>query len=313
NSQDATVDHLASVLKAGSVQSLRFDTDTCLCKSRVSFVGGKPCLIYEDTAFFPSAFTAVWYRRPERLKHADIADTPEGKFVLDEWSEAFEGFFAHIPKSRWMNHPSANAAASHKLEQITAAAGLGFLLPETLLTQDAVELRAFYARHQGKIIAKPLARGYVERAEGETDTLIYTNPVSAEDLTALDDLSACPTLFQELIDKRTDVRITVVDEDIHAVEMLAEDESGTQRCDIRRNNMQDVRYQTISLPVEVASRVRALMRHYQLRFAAIDMVVSKAGDWIFLEVNPNGQWAWLDLVGATNIADSFVRSFRGGS
>lgn len=309
NSQDATADYLASVLQARDVEFFRFDTDTCLSKTSLSFVAGKPLLLHDGTPFSPRNFTDVWYRRPERLKHKAIAHSPEGKFTLDEWSEALEGFFAHIPKSCWMNHPSANAAASHKLEQLTSARGLGFLLPDTLVTQDANELRDFYARHQGKIITKPLARGYVERGEGEIDTLIYTNRVTPEHLAELDDLSTCPTLFQELVDKRSDVRLTVVDASIHAVEMLAEDESGSQRCDIRRNNMEDVRYRTISLPVDISSKIHRLMRHYQLRFAAIDMVVSKAGDWVFLEVNPNGQWAWLDLVGATCIAESFVRSF----
>jgi len=30
---------------------------------------------------------------------------------------------------------------------------------------------------------------------------------------------------------------------------------------------------------------------------------------IFFEVNPNGQWAWLDLSGGMNIAASFVKTF----
>ena len=51
------------------------------------------------------------------------------------------------------------------------------------------------------------------------------------------------------------------------------------------------------------------MEHYELRFGAIDMVVSAAGDWYFLEINPNGQWAWLDMTAGTNIAASFLQAF----
>ena len=123
------------------------------------------------------------------------------------------------------------------------------------------------------------------------------------------DLRACPTLFQEYIEKRCDVRITVVDGDIHSTELYAKESDGSQRCDIRRNNMDDVTYRCSALSKETAAGVRMMMLHYGLRFAAIDMVVDTHGRWYFLEINPNGQWAWLDLVGGSTIATSFVKTF----
>ena len=57
-------------------------------------------------------------RKPERLQSSQIQDSPEGKCVLDEWSESLEGFFAHIPRKRWMNFPAANALASRKCTEI---------------------------------------------------------------------------------------------------------------------------------------------------------------------------------------------------
>jgi hypothetical protein len=59
----------------------------------------------------------------------------------------------------------------------------------------------------------------------------------------------------------------------------------------------------------VERRLLTLAADYGLRFAAIDMAVALTGEWVFFEVNPNGQWAWLDLVGASDIASSFVRAF----
>jgi glutathione synthase/RimK-type ligase-like ATP-grasp enzyme len=309
NSDDVTADHLLSVTVQHEIGHLRFDTDRGLEQWRVKYASGQPVLTLNDGEYRPADFHHVWYRRPERLKVADGLDSPEVRLMLDEWGEAFEGFFAHIPKDRWVNHPSVNAAASHKLEQLTTAAALGFRTPDTLVTQDPAQLRAFAARHGGKIIAKPMGRGYVERPEDEQDSLIYTNDVSAEHLENLDDLAACPTLFQERLDKTADIRITIVGTDIHAVELLASDSTGSQRCDIRRNNMEDVKHRLITLPDDVTTRLRALMMHYGLRFAAIDMVIGVTGDWYFLETNPNGQWAWMDLIGVTNIAESFVSLF----
>ena len=94
----------------------------------------------------------------------------------------------------------------------------------------------------------------------------------------------------------------MVDDAVHGVTLTAAEPDGSQRCDIRRNNMSDVRYEKIDLPDDIRSGLIELMRFYELRFAAIDMVIDVEGNWHFLEINPNGQWAWLDLAGASNIA-----------
>lgn len=310
NSEDVTADYLASALQRHGVRFHRFDTDTMLGDLTFKYDGYVPVLRVARESYSPDAFSNVWYRRPERLKHSRLGESPEANIILDEWSEALEGFLAHIEPAKWMNHPSRNVAASHKVEQLTIARGMGLSVPDTLVTQEPGELRAFFAKHEGQIIVKPMANGYIERGDGELDSLIYTNSVPQEYLSGLEDLRTCPTLFQQQIRKASDVRITVVDKDIHAVELLAAEKDGSQRCDIRRNNMEDVGYRLIELPISVENRVRAITDHYSLRFAAIDMAVTSNGEWVFFEVNPNGQWAWLDLEGVTDIASSFANSFR---
>ncbi len=309
NSLDVTADYLGSVLARRNVPFLRLDTDTALQHVGVEYEAGGPLVRLGGEWHPPERFTNIWYRRPERLRQVGAAQTPESKFVVEEWAEALEGFLAHIEEARWMNHPSRNVLASHKLEQLSRANSFGLRTPETLVTQDPDRFREFYTRHRGAVIVKPMASGYVERHEEERDSLVYTNRVGPEHLNDLDDLRGCPTLFQRLIEKACDVRITVVDGDMYSVELTAREPDGSQRCDIRRNNMDDVSYRAITLPDEVRAKVAALVASYRLRFAAIDMAVTPAGEWVYFEVNPNGQWAWLDLCGATNIAASFVSAF----
>lgn len=309
NSQDATANYLIPVLEQSGIRSIRLDTDTLVSRTSVSYRAGQLTICFDGSSYTPADFHNVWYRRPQRLKSPHFDDSPDAKYVLDEWAEAIEGFLAHIPKRRWMNHPPFNALASHKLEQLSTAQSLGFRIPESLVTQDEGTLREFFRQHNGRIIVKPMASGYIERPSEDADSLIYTNPVQLTDLDDLTDLASCPTLFQRFIDKTSDVRITVVDNACHAVELIGKTADGLQRCDIRRDNMENVDYREFALPRAVHENVRRLMDHYALRFAAIDMVVDADGEWFFLEVNPNGQWAWLDLEGVTNIASSFVTAF----
>jgi hypothetical protein len=309
NSQDATVTYLISVLEKSKIPFLRLDTDRLLPRIALSYSQGEPSMRIDGRWYRAESVSDIWYRRPEKIKDDRFDNSPESRYTLAEWTEFIECFFAHVPKERWVNHPSFNTLASRKLEQLTTAVKLGFAIPATMVTQEPDELRTFFKMHQGRVIVKPLSSGYIERTGEEKDSLIYTNLVNKYHLDDLSDLFLCPTLFQQFIQKQFDVRITVMDGDVHAVKLKASEGTGEQRCDIRRNNMSDVVYEAISLPAIIDTGIRKLVAHYKLRFAAIDMAVATTGEWYFFEVNPNGQWAWLDISAGMNISRSFVKSF----
>jgi Prokaryotic glutathione synthetase, ATP-grasp domain len=311
NSEDATASFLLQILTEEDIAFYRIDTDSLSAHVRFSYRGLIPRLKLNGVWLGADEVSNIWYRRPERLKDRRFDRSPEGRYTLAEWTECVEGFFAHIPEPKWVNHPARNTLASHKIEQLSTARDLGFAIPDTLVTQSPAEVRSFQKQHEA-IIAKPMANGYIERKRGQRDSLIYTNVVTAKHAADLGDIGVCPTLFQECIPKSYDVRITVVDDHIHAMALFASD-NGQQRCDIRRNNMSDVRYEPLELPRSVKQRVKQLLKRYGLRFAAIDMAVSTTGRWYFFEINPNGQWAWLDMCAGSSISTSFVQSFSESS
>ena len=117
-------------------------------------------------------------------------------------------------------------------------------------------------------------------------------------------------LFQEKIIKHLDVRVTVLDKKMVAIGLKGVDRNGIQRLDIRRNNMTDIEYIPLVVPGRIQEAIYRIMTHYELRFAAIDFAITDQGEWIFFEINPNGQWAWLDLEGGACIANIFVNSLK---
>jgi glutathione synthase/RimK-type ligase-like ATP-grasp enzyme len=309
NSSDATADYLCGRLQDSPVPFVRFDSDTDLGGVAVSYELSQPSLNLISRTYHPDQFEHVWFRRPRPLRPAMRGNRAESQHAAEEWSEALEGFLAHIPMERWMNHPARNVLASHKIEQITRARAHGLLVPETIVTQDPDGLRAFWHTCQGEVIVKPLACGYLERDSGLGDSVIYTSRVTDAQLAHLQSLRNCPTLFQRMVHKELDVRICVIDDQMYAVGLHRLEEDGEQRLDIRRSNMADVAYVAVVVPEQVRLAVLALVRSYGLRFSAIDMAVSRDGSWVFFEVNPNGQWAWLDLAAGTDIGGAFIRAF----
>lgn len=311
NSLDATADYLTARLADSCVQWCRIDTDRYIEHGSVSYRPGRAELLLGSNCIEASCVTNVWYRRPERIAFPGTPGSAERAFTLREHTEALEGFLAHVSPTKWINHPTANARASQKIEQLTSARRLGLKVPDTILTNSLEQALEFYDQNGGHVVAKPISDGQVGENGGGDFSLIYTNLVDRRDLEAAESLGNCPTLFQQYIDKMADVRVTVLDGIVHAVALKRVGPNGKQICDIRRDNMLHVHYARVELPEPVSCLVHSLLNYYGLRFAALDFVIDFSGSWYFLEVNPNGQWAWLDQAGVTSIGDTFLQVFTG--
>ena len=307
--QDATADFLCARLERDGVDYVRLDTDVLAQTTMISMRSWTAVLHSGLREVAPADVGCVWLRRPQRIA-VEADDEAEAAHTSSEWGEALEGYLAQIPPERWINHPAANAAASHKLDQLLRAGQVGLLVPDTLVTQDQAMAREFFVQHNGSIIAKPLSGGYLERGSPELDTQIYTARVLGEHLDDASALRRCPTLLQEMVEKAADVRVTIVDDRITAVAMSRRGVDAQQILDIRRDNMEGVSYQKTEVPKSVTEPLMHLVRGYGLRFAAVDFAVDSSGQWIFFEINPGGQWAWLDLAGASDIAGDLVRAMQ---
>ncbi len=100
-------------------------------------------------------------------------------------------------------------------------------------------------------------------------------------------------LFQQLITPKShDVRVTVVGDQLFAVAIHAGSEAAALDW---RVDYGALTYEICTVPEAVRSGVRAVMKHLGLTFAALDFVVGQDGTWWAVDVNPSGQWAWLEL------------------
>jgi glutathione synthase/RimK-type ligase-like ATP-grasp enzyme len=312
NSMDVTADYVCSKLKESDLHFIRIDTDYLIEKVEILYRNHELSISIDSTIFRPQDVRSLWYRRPQSLKLVGdtVVEKGERAHAIEEWSSAFESFLTHIPNNLWINHPINNASASSKIEQLSRAKKLGLKTPKTLVTQSFEQVIEFEKECSSKLIIKPISHGHIERVDSKDDTLIYTSDVDLAQLYENRNLlSLCPSLFQEKVIKLFDVRVTIVDSDIFAIAIFASKDE-LQSTDIRRNNMEGVRYEAITLPFMLRHQILELCRSYQLRFAAIDLALTSNHEWIFFEINPNGQWAWLDLVGMTDIAGSLLKSMQ---
>ena len=307
-SDDATADYLCARLDEALASYVRVNTDTDFLDAAFSYADNQPqVFLGSRNPLRADCISSVWYRRPKPIRVSGAYDDQhEEHHAALEWTSALEGFLGHIAESRWINHPAQIALAMPKLLQLTLAAQLGLATPKTLISTRAEELTGFWHELNGRVVVKPLHAGHIERQDSGRDSVIYTNRVHEYDLLRLANSTKVPTFFQEEIPEKKDIRVTMVDG--HYVAHILTPSSPV--IDIRRNNMAGMYYEFIPLPDDVANRTRQLMDKMHLRFGAIDFAMDRSGRWWFLEINPNGQWAWMDLVAGAQQHELFLAAFR---
>lgn len=255
--------------------------------------------------------TSVWYRRPKPpVAHEEIGD-PRCRQYVEEESLAFVDDIWNGLDYRWVPAPPAVLKrAKPKGSQLKLAGALGFELPPTLITNSPDEFLEFYRRHNGNIISKPVDVA-LDRHLGDTYSR-YTEVVSKRDVGYARMVRYCPVIFQAYVPKRVELRITVVGRKVFAAEIHSQVTHHT-RHDWRRYDTSHTPHFPHTLPPDVEQRCVQLVERLGLCYGAIDMVVTPDNRYVFLEINPNGQYIWIEELTGLPITDALCDLLMDGN
>jgi len=290
-----TVDLVSQALARKGVRPIRFNTDLFPSSIKLSTRAGDErtadLFTEEGAQLSTTEVRAVWARKLWTPLMADDIDERYRSMCITESIAALEGFLDALHDSRWVNDLGRQRAAENKQRQLRLAERAGLRVPRTLVTNDPAAARQFFAETGGQMVAKLLRPLTVSM--DAVASFVYTNRVREEDLAGADALRHCPMVFQELIPKACELRVAYVAGETFAGAL---DASGTSRgqTDWRRVAPEECRWQKTQLPTEVASGLQALMSELGLVFGAVDLIYTPAGEYVFLEVNPGGEWGMLE-------------------
>jgi ATP-grasp ribosomal peptide maturase len=231
-----------------------------------------------------TAIRSMYYRRPSDFDFSHLAPQ-EARFAAAQARFGLGGLLADLAGCLYVNHPNAIADAEYKPVQLSVATSVGLRVLPTLVTNDPGEARAF-AEGVGRIIYKPLYLGLLD-VEGKAAS-IWVREVDAEDFD--DSIAGTMHLFQARCDKVADLRVTVIGDKVFCVRIKTEDPDLLDwRYDYER-----LSYSVVEPPAGLIAAMRAYMKRLDLVFGCFDFAVPRHGTPVFLECNPNGQWAWLE-------------------
>ena len=308
-----TIDIVIKRLQELGKEVFRFNADDFSHKLRFDYTsnseGGSVVIETPEVTFSTKDIEAVWYRKLWEITPPDDLDDSFQSIYLQEYTTMRNLFFeslAHVP---WMNPMVIDhQIGENKLQQLNLAAASGLEVPESLFTNDPVKVKDFfYAVCKGNMIAK--LHGSLSRSMSGDTPFFPTTPINEDDLENLDTLAYCPMIFQRNIEKAYELRIIYVDGNFYTGKINAE-KSSKGKTDWRIATDVALAWEHYVLPEEVCNALTSMMKKMKLFFGAIDMIRQKDGSYIFLEVNPQGEWGMIqrDLeypIGET-IADKLV-------
>jgi hypothetical protein len=197
----------------------------------------------------------------------DLTDQFQREMAYREIESCIGGMFRMMDDSLWMNSPEAIDMHVYKAHQLQLIHRQGIRVPQTLITNDGEELRAFYERLNGRAIYKPVRGG------------AHTAMLSEEDFQPerLKELAQAPVQFQEMIEG-VDIRVYLIGNDLFPAEIRS------KTLDFRADT--EAQIVPVELPDSVAADCLTLARTLGLVMSGIDVRRTPQGEYVFLEGNP---------------------------
>ena len=240
---------------------------------------------------------AVWWRRPQAPEISPkILRASHRLFALNESAEALQGLW-HALDAFWVNDPARDQVAQRKAYQLRVAQDAGLEIPATLITNCPHAVEEFIRpRGFDRVVYKAFSATEQEWRE--------TRLLKADEIPLLDNVRYTPVIFQEYIEADIDLRVTIVGDEIFPAAIHSQETS--YKIDFRID-IANAKIEPVRLPPDVEHRLGLLMKLLGLVYGAIDMRRTRDGRFIFLEINPAGQWLFIEQFSGQPISAALAR------
>jgi len=231
----------------------------------------------------------AWYLREDSTPTKDSDSSLENRFSDNESRGAIRSFFS-VLKCKWVNRKeTVDFLASNKLYQQLIAQQAGLLVPNTLTGNDAKSVVNFSDPEEGLLLK---SIGYI-KLDDEGRKFLYSQRFSHDEIIRLAEaIRQCPIFCQEYVQKLYEYRVMVIGDKVLACRIDSQASEKT-KVDWRHYDFENVEHTPVELPSNIQKNLLRFMKAVDLQYGAIDLIETPKRQFVFLEINPSGQWGWI--------------------
>ncbi|MDR2836513.1 MAG: grasp-with-spasm system ATP-grasp peptide maturase [Bacteroidales bacterium] len=249
-------------------------------------------ILKQNKKYCINDINVVWFRRfkvnsdikfGKNTKHSLIEDI--NRFVIQEKQSILSLLTIELANKYWLNHPSQGRV--NKQLQLQVANLVGLNIPATLITNSKKELISFKKKYKS-IITKPIqeAATFVINKYSVTT---FTREVLDEEIATMPEYFM-PIQVQNKINKDFEIRTFFLDGKCFSMAMFTQSDVKTQ-IDFRNYNFDNpARRVPYKLPLDIENKLAKFMEIMKINCGSFDLIKTKDEKYIFLEVNPVGQF-----------------------
>jgi glutathione synthase/RimK-type ligase-like ATP-grasp enzyme len=211
-------------------------------------------------------------------------------YLAQQWYQAFNCLPIALD-AIWINNPQRTFESENRLNQLLSAQRLGFSIPETLITNEMEAAKKFFKRFPKSTIVKVLH--HHEIYLNQKSYRFLTNNIETSHLSKFNELTYAPVIFQKKIENDSEIRVTVINDKAFSCKISTIKEK-RNFSDLHKIKEKELIFSEISLDKKIEKLCIKLNRKLGLLVSSIDFVQGKNGELLFLEINPIGDWNWIE-------------------
>jgi len=252
-------------------------------------------LIHNDREINLDDVKGVWYRKGGYFKFRkaidwdtfDVSKEARKRLHFDLWNEAKSlSLFLHQYLKKVPSINDIFTANPNKLMMLSRAAECGLAIPKTIITNSKLELIKFIDEN-GDVITKGIDES-LHFGDEDHFFSVYT-----EEISNLDEIPNFffPSKFQQKINKQFEIRAFYFFGEVHAMAIFSQANKETA-VDFRKYDREKPnRNVPFELPEAEKSKIIKLMGMMDLNCGSLDLICDEDNRFVFLEINPVGQFA----------------------
>lgn len=300
NTSDIHCDFLVDACDRKGVKCFRLNTDRFrkaglvhwLVASGEGFieVGTRRCNIQD--------IGLIVFRRPVPVHQLRTDVEPwVGRLLDSEWG-AIEAGLSVAARCTVVNGLAGSAMAQNKLVQLQAAKGVGLHVPETLVSTNTAAIESFARQHP--CVTKGIVNAFI--AYDKVLRSAFTSFVDVDYLRGYN-ARGVPTLLQRAVTPRAMWRVVVVGKEVFGFRFFGSVLETTADSRQVEDNLDGSPH---SVPESVRAGLLDMCSSFPISFASADFIEDHNGILWFLDLNPEGQWAFLEEKFGVRISDAIV-------
>ena len=309
NKYDFSTNSVIHWLNKFAVPCLRINSDED--KFKLKYINSSSIILEDKTTgktYNLLDYDSYWYRRG-RLSNSilGINDEAVQEFTrnynietttltsrLNEKTSLIHFLFYKVELEIKTKLGSFFKSGLNRLQILEIAKSVGFKIPNYHIVTNTEQIKDLQAQNPARYLVSKAIDNGIYLSDKNKRYYSYTERIEKDDFGA-SAYPIYPSLILSEIKKKYELRIFYMVGEFYAMAIFSQNNDQTQTDFRKYSDTKPNRNEPFQLPENIKEKLRTIFQKLDLNTGSVDLIVDDEGAYVFLEINPVGQFGMVSL------------------